>query len=296
MKIFNQKGTKERLVEMFQKVNKLKLNENSFELGKINILEEIFNKFKSNQLDIDNIETSNEEVDILAHDNDGNYEFKFILDANELEVDDVYKFNSVKLINFKLNSKSDNIEIDKNSLNDFNNKHKSELIDIISTYVDVDDELDIDETYDDIAKKIDSMPFGYHSNDIQTSINYGDRKPVNGDLRVDNSKPDKYVPVTENDEIQNDVESDDEALTGGLGDGAEPINFNPSQIIRGIEVEMEHTNDPKVALEIAMDHLTEDPEYYTKHDECIENGEFSSEDDVMRDKLLGYKPRNVGEY
>lgn len=295
MKIFNQKGTKERLVEMFQKVNKLNLNENSFELGKINILEEIFNKFKSNQLDIDNIETSNEEVDILAHDNDGNYEFKFILDANELEVDDVYKFNSVKLINFKLNSKSDNIEIDKNSLNDFNNKHKSELIDIISTYVDVDDELDIDETYDDIAKKIDSMPFGYHSNDIQTSINYGDRKPVNGDLRVDNSKPDKYVPVTENDEI-NDVESDDEALTGGLGDGAEPINFNPSQIIRGIEVEMEHTNDPKVALEIAMDHLTEDPEYYTKHDKCIENGEFSSEDDVMRDKLLGYKPRNVGEY
>lgn len=37
-----------------------------------------------------------------------------------------------------------------------------------------------------------------------------------------------------------------------------------SQLIMGVKVEMEHTNDPKKALEIAMDHLTESPEYYTK--------------------------------
>ena len=29
-------------------------------------------------------------------------------------------------------------------------------------------------------------------------------------------------------------------------------------------VEMEHTNDPDIAKEIAMDHLTEDPDYYSK--------------------------------
>jgi len=33
---------------------------------------------------------------------------------------------------------------------------------------------------------------------------------------------------------------------------------------KGISVEMEHTNDKKVALEIARDHLFEDPKYYTK--------------------------------
>lgn len=33
---------------------------------------------------------------------------------------------------------------------------------------------------------------------------------------------------------------------------------------RGIAVEMEHTNDKKVAMEIARDHLFEDPKYYTK--------------------------------
>lgn len=36
------------------------------------------------------------------------------------------------------------------------------------------------------------------------------------------------------------------------------------QIKMGIEVEMEHTNDPKIALKIALDHLKEDPHYYTK--------------------------------
>ena len=33
---------------------------------------------------------------------------------------------------------------------------------------------------------------------------------------------------------------------------------------KGVKVEMEHTKDPKVAGRIAMDHLTEDPKYYTK--------------------------------
>jgi DNA-directed RNA polymerase subunit RPC12/RpoP len=37
-----------------------------------------------------------------------------------------------------------------------------------------------------------------------------------------------------------------------------------SQIKKGIEVEMEHTNDPRIALKIAMDHIKEDPKYYDK--------------------------------
>lgn len=36
------------------------------------------------------------------------------------------------------------------------------------------------------------------------------------------------------------------------------------QIKKGIEVEMEHTDDPKLALKIAMDHIKEDPQYYDK--------------------------------
>ncbi len=37
-----------------------------------------------------------------------------------------------------------------------------------------------------------------------------------------------------------------------------------AQIKKGIEVEMEHTDDPKMALKIAMDHIKEDPKYYDK--------------------------------
>lgn len=41
-------------------------------------------------------------------------------------------------------------------------------------------------------------------------------------------------------------------------------NMNPEQLRIGIDTEMEHTNDRTVAEKIAIDHLKEDPEYYTK--------------------------------
>lgn len=53
-------------------------------------------------------------------------------------------------------------------------------------------------------------------------------------------------------------------LPGGVGDNTPTDQVDPNQLSIGIQVEMEHTNDPDIAQEIAMDHLTEDPEYYTK--------------------------------
>jgi len=53
-------------------------------------------------------------------------------------------------------------------------------------------------------------------------------------------------------------------LPGGVGDRTPPNQVDPIQLSIGIQVEMEHTNDLGVAQEIAMDHLTEDPEYYSK--------------------------------
>jgi hypothetical protein len=37
-----------------------------------------------------------------------------------------------------------------------------------------------------------------------------------------------------------------------------------SEVSKGIKIEMEHTTDKDIAHEIAMDHVIEDPEYYTK--------------------------------
>jgi hypothetical protein len=53
-------------------------------------------------------------------------------------------------------------------------------------------------------------------------------------------------------------------MHGGLADKNKPLDFDKTQLAAGIKVEMEHTDDAKVAEEIAMDHLKEDPDYYKK--------------------------------
>jgi len=53
-------------------------------------------------------------------------------------------------------------------------------------------------------------------------------------------------------------------LPGGEGDSTPPDQVDPTQLSTGIQIEMEHTNDPEIAKEIAMDHLTEEPKYYSK--------------------------------
>ena len=40
--------------------------------------------------------------------------------------------------------------------------------------------------------------------------------------------------------------------------------IDPDELKMGIKVEMEHTSDHKVAEMIAIDHLREDPHYYSK--------------------------------
>jgi hypothetical protein len=52
-------------------------------------------------------------------------------------------------------------------------------------------------------------------------------------------------------------------LHGGLGDELTPYDFTPEQMRRGIAVEMEHTDDKRVAAEITLDHMAEfGPAYY----------------------------------
>lgn len=55
----------------------------------------------------------------------------------------------------------------------------------------------------------------------------------------------------------------EDQLPGGVGDGHSMQEFDLKEIEAGIYHEMEHTKDPMKALEIAIDHLTEDPHYYS---------------------------------
>ncbi len=53
-------------------------------------------------------------------------------------------------------------------------------------------------------------------------------------------------------------------LKGGLADKSSPSDFDQDQLMKGVHVEFEHTSDVATAMEIAMDHLKEDPVYYDK--------------------------------
>lgn len=55
-------------------------------------------------------------------------------------------------------------------------------------------------------------------------------------------------------------------LVGGLADTMKPKQFDAKALAKGVKVELEHTDDDELALEIAMDHLSEDPLYYEKLD------------------------------
>lgn len=61
-------------------------------------------------------------------------------------------------------------------------------------------------------------------------------------------------------EIADGVNSQVEDLARKHGVSAREIH---SQLIQGIQVEKEHTADPAIAQQIALDHLAERPDYYT---------------------------------
>jgi hypothetical protein len=55
-----------------------------------------------------------------------------------------------------------------------------------------------------------------------------------------------------------------DTLRGGRGDYKSPDDFKDKSVEKGVEIEMEHTNNPDLAKEITIDHLTEFDDYYDK--------------------------------
>jgi len=53
-------------------------------------------------------------------------------------------------------------------------------------------------------------------------------------------------------------------IKGGKSDKMKVSDFPRKAIEQGIKVELEHTNNVNIALEIVMDHLSEDKKYYDK--------------------------------
>lgn len=75
---------------------------------------------------------------------------------------------------------------------------------------------------------------------------------------------DEVERIYETRKIESKLEERQDLISGGKADKATEEDFDADELAKGIKTEMEHTDDEDMAKEIAMDHLTEDPKYYTK--------------------------------
>ena len=67
-----------------------------------------------------------------------------------------------------------------------------------------------------------------------------------------------------NEAFQIDIRQFKDRLKGGQGDGKAVTDFELGELVEGIKVEREHTDDNALALELSMDHLERVPDYYTR--------------------------------
>ena len=202
MKIYTPIGSKTRLFEMMQNVNKVKLNENAYDVGtQNNILETEFNKLIQGQLKVkqSNTQTNGDKtfVELDCNDeNNNNVKFRFELSSSEGDQEGIFNVNAATMSNFTFIDASggNNIEIIDDGLREFNAEHSDDILNVASDNADFETkEPEIDEAFLEAAKKIDSYPFGGTPRTMQTSRSYADQKPTNPKLRVKAPELEKIV-------------------------------------------------------------------------------------------------------
>ncbi len=85
---------------------------------------------------------------------------------------------------------------------------------------------------------------------------------------------------------ENSVSKVADAVPGGLADEVPRSEFDPKSLEAGKKVEMEHTDDPEIAKEIATDHLHEFPRYYSALSEMEKNLETKKEKKAFDESYL----------
>jgi hypothetical protein len=115
-------------------------------------------------------------------------------------------------------------------------------------------------------------------NDIKAHMNAEDKKPAHkfkahpGDSLVLEDVHNQVLEATKKSETETlrriyskavellQKAEEESPLPGG--ESHDPKDFDPQALARGVREEYEHTNDYKIARQIAMDHLASDEKYY----------------------------------
>ena len=169
MKILTPIGSKERLFEMFQGVNKSLLNEvatNVMQTG-TQLIEKAFEELKTKQAQVKqtNTQTVNDEnfVEIITADETGKeITFTFKVNSSEGDQEGVFNVGGAVLTEFKIQSPTLNVEMPENmqAVQDFNQNHGSEIMDVVSEYADFETDtvsVEDDEVYTEAVKFIDKI-------------------------------------------------------------------------------------------------------------------------------------------
>jgi hypothetical protein len=226
MKVYSPIGSKERFLEMFQNVNKIKLNESMFksngDINEINsfneqvenaetILNTAYNQLKAKDINIKQTNTQSDNndnfVELICFDAQNNeIVFRFEILSTEEDQDNVFGVNKVMLNNFifKSSNGDENVELAEDGLKNFNTKYGDELFDVIKEYINIEDSEpdDMEDLSEEIklidAIKQDSYPYGGGSSRMQTGKAYADEKPTNPNVRVKSNELDKYIQENDN--------------------------------------------------------------------------------------------------
>jgi hypothetical protein len=86
-------------------------------------------------------------------------------------------------------------------------------------------------------------------------------KLLDEDISFAGLKPDHN---SDDNGADNNTGGEGNKLIRPLGNTKNAVECDPEQLKMGIAAEMEHTDDPKIAEKIALDHLAEIPDYYTR--------------------------------
>lgn len=220
MKIYKPIGSKDRFVEMFQNVNKLKLNEAFGQtLNPQSVLEMAYSELMNKRIRVNRTNTqaqgNQSYIELQCTDKQGNtviFVFKAI--TKEEGQEGVFDLVDAGLESFSFDSPNEDeaVEIAGDSLKSFNIQHKDEIMELVDQHINIESPEEVtDDLYEEAIKLIDaSFPFGGNPEKMQTNQAYADQKPENPKLRVDAPVLNKFAPEpikeNEDDDFNMDAE------------------------------------------------------------------------------------------